>query len=131
MGDDKKPMTDEERRAFWERFEEETLASMTPFERYLYDNGLFDDVIRPEITAEDEVMEPVDLCTDVGCEECIGYWKRDGQVWYCTYECHKNPKVIDVPYNHCSYMGCVNYPEVVSQGVMVSHCTCAHHRFVQ
>ena len=130
MGDDKKPMTDEERRAFWERFEEETLASMTPFERYLYDNGLFDDVIRPEITAGDVVLEPDDFCIDVGCEHCIGYWKRDGQVSYCTHECHKNPEVRDVPFDHCSYLGCVNCPEVVRQGVVVSLCTCAHHRSV-
>jgi hypothetical protein len=29
---------------------------MTPFERYLFDNGLFDDVIRPEITADDVIL---------------------------------------------------------------------------
>jgi hypothetical protein len=27
-------------------------------------------------------------------------------------------------------MGCVNCPEVVSQGVVVSSCTCSHHRSV-
>ena len=77
---------------------------MTPFERYLYDNGLFDDVIRPEITAEGVVLEPADLCTDIGCEHCIGHWKRDRRVSYCTHECHKNFKATDVPYNHCSFL---------------------------
>ena len=94
---------------------------MTPFERYLYEKGLFDVVIRPEITADDVVLEPVDLCIDVGCEEYISYWKR---------ECHKNPKVAEVPYNHC-YKGCVDCPEIVRQGVVVSHCACVHHRFLQ
>lgn len=130
MSDDGKPMTDEERRAFLNKWNQENLASMTPFERYLYEKGLFDDVIRPEITADDVVLEPVDLCIDVGCDECIGYWKRDGQVSYCTHECHKNPNVIDVPYNHCSYMGCVNCPEVVRHGAVVSHCACVHHRLI-
>jgi hypothetical protein len=51
---------------------------MTPFERYLYDNGLFDDVIRPEIVPEDVILEPTDLCIGFGCGECIGYWKKDG-----------------------------------------------------
>jgi hypothetical protein len=124
-------MTDEERRAFLEQLQEEILASMTPFERYLYDNGLFDDVIRPEITAEDVALEPVDLCIDFGCEECIGYWKSDGQVTYCTHECHESPTVTEVPYNHCGYLSCVNCLEVVRQGKWISHCTCAHHRFVQ
>nr|AOS95175.1 hypothetical protein [uncultured bacterium] len=124
-------MTDEERRAFLEELDQENLASMTPFERYLYDNGLFDDVIRPEITVEDVVIERSDLCADVGCEECIGYWKRDGRVSYCTHECHTNFKATEVPYKHCSYKGCVNCPEIVRQGVVISHCTCAHHRFVQ
>jgi hypothetical protein len=41
---------------------------MAPFERYLYDNGLFDDVIRPEITVEDVILETDDHCIDVGCE---------------------------------------------------------------
>ena len=86
MSDDGKHMTDEERRAFLEQLQQDNLASMTPFERYLYHNGLFDDRIRPEITAEDVVLEPADLCTDVGCEHCIGYWKRDGRVSYCTLE---------------------------------------------
>jgi hypothetical protein len=131
MSDGRKPMTDEERRALLEKWQKENLASMTPFERYLFDNRLFDDVIRPEITAGDVILEPDDHCIDVGCEHCIGYWKHDGRVSYCTHECHKNFKVPEVPYNHCSYMGCVNCPEVVTQGVVVSHCTCAHHRFVQ
>lgn len=130
MSDDKKPMTDEERRAFLDKLGQEIIESMTPFERYLYHQGLFDDVIRPEITAEDVILEPQDLCIDFGCEECIGYWKSDGRVTYCTHECHKRPKVTEVPYNHCSYLGCVNCPEVVRQGVNVSHCTCAHHRSV-
>ena len=131
MSDTGKPMTDEERRAFLEKLDQENLASMNPFERYLYYRGLLDDVIRPEITADDVVLEPVDLCIDVGCEECIGYWKQDGQVTYCTHECHTNPKVIDVPFNHCSYLDCVNCPEVVSQGgKVVSYCTCPHHRSV-
>ncbi len=56
MADDGKPMTDEERRAFWEELERENLAKIAPFERYLYSNGLFDDVIRPEITADDVVQ---------------------------------------------------------------------------
>jgi hypothetical protein len=131
MSDDWKPMTDEERRSFLEEWNKQNLESMTPFERHLFEMGLLDDVIRPVVTAEDEIVEPVDLCTDLGCEECIGYWKRDGRVSYCTHECHKNPRVTDVPYNHCSYMGCVKCPEVVRQGVVVSHCTCAHHRSVQ
>ena len=131
MSDDGKPMTDEERRAFLEEWQQENLASMNPFERYLYENGLFDDVIRPEITAEDVVLEPVDLCTDVGCEHCIGYWKRGGQVSYCTHKCHANFKATEVPYNHCSYNGCVNCSGVVSQGIVASHCTCEHHRLVQ
>lgn len=58
MSDDGKPMTDEERLAFLEQWDQENLASMNPFERYLYGNGLFDDVIRPEITAEDVILEP-------------------------------------------------------------------------
>lgn len=37
MTDDGKPMTDEERRAFLEKWQQENLASMAPFERYLYD----------------------------------------------------------------------------------------------
>jgi hypothetical protein len=98
MSDDGQPVTDEERRAFWERFEEETLASLTPFERYLRNNGLFDDVIRPETTPEDVVLEPVDLCIDLDCEECIGYWKSEGHVTYFSHECHKNPTVTEVPY---------------------------------
>ena len=116
MSDDGKPMTDEERRAFLEKWNQENLASMTPFERYLFYRGLLDDVIRPEITAEDVILEPDDHCIDVGCEHCIGYRKHDGRVSYCTHECHTNFKVTDVPYNHCSYMGCVNCPEIVSQG---------------
>jgi post-segregation antitoxin (ccd killing protein) len=51
MPHDRILMTDEERRVFLEKWQEDNLASMTPFERYLYRNGLFDDVIRPEITA--------------------------------------------------------------------------------
>jgi hypothetical protein len=132
MSDDQKPMTDEERRAFLDEWQQDNLASMNPFERYLYDNGLFDDVIRPEITAEDVILEPQDLCINLGCEECIGYWKGrfDGRVTYCSHECHLNPRVTDVPYNHCAYLGCVNCPEVVNQGKNVSHCTCPHHRVV-
>jgi hypothetical protein len=49
MADNWQPMTDVERRALLEKWNQENLASMTPFERYLFDNGLFDDVIRPEI----------------------------------------------------------------------------------
>lgn len=125
-------MTDEERIVFLKQWEEDNLARMTPFERYLRDQGLFDDVIRPEITAEDVMVEPADHCVDVGCEECIGYWKRDGRLSYCTHDCHKNPEVTEVPYNHCGYLGCVNCPEVVRQGpLVVSHCTCEHHRRVQ
>jgi hypothetical protein len=130
MADDRKPMTDEERRAFLEKWDQENLARLTPFERYLFRNGIFDNVIRPEITAADVVIEPHDGCSALGCEECIGYWKRDGRVSYCSHECHKNFKAPDVPYNHCSYMGCVNCPELVRQGVVVSHCTCVHHRSV-
>ena len=37
-------MSDEERRALLEKWDQDNLASMTPFERYLFDNGLFDDV---------------------------------------------------------------------------------------
>jgi hypothetical protein len=37
MSDDEKPMTDEWRRAFLEELQRENLASMNPFERYLYD----------------------------------------------------------------------------------------------
>jgi len=86
MSDDGKPMTDEERRAFLEKWDQENLASMTPFERYLFYRGLLDDVIRPEITAEDVILEPDDHCIDVGCEHCIGYRKHDGRVSYCTHE---------------------------------------------
>jgi hypothetical protein len=57
MSDDKKPMTDGERRSFLEQWQQDNLVSMTPSERYLYNNGLFDDVIRPKITAEDVVLE--------------------------------------------------------------------------
>jgi hypothetical protein len=131
MADDRKPMTDEERRAFLEKWDQENLARLTPFERYLFRNGLFDGVIHPEINAADVVIEPHDGCSARGCEECIGYWKRDGRVSYCTHECHKDFKAPEVPYNHCSYMGCVNCPDVVRQGIVVSPCTCAHHRFVQ
>ena len=123
-------MSDEERRALLEKWDQENLASMSPFERYLYDNGQLDDVIRPELTAADVVIEPDDYCIDLGCEECIGYSKRDGRVSYCTHECHKDFKAPEVPYNHCSYLDCVNCPEVVRQGLVVSHCTCAHHRSV-
>jgi hypothetical protein len=58
------------------------------------------------------------LCIDLGCEECTGYWKGrfDGQVTYCTHECHKIQKVRKVPYDHCSYMCCANCPEIVNQG---------------
>jgi hypothetical protein len=38
--------------------------------------------------------------------------------------------VTDVPYT-LQLHGRVNCPEAVSQGVMVSQCTCPHHRFVQ
>jgi hypothetical protein len=130
MSDDKKPMTDEERREWWEKWDEENLARMTPFERYLYDNGLFHDEIREPITSEDVVVEPHDHCIYAGCGHCIGYWKKDGQVSYCTHECHTNFKAPEVPYDHCSYMGCANCPEVVVQGVVESHCTCPHHRSV-
>jgi hypothetical protein len=131
MADDWQPMTDEERHAFSEKWDQENLASMTPFERYLFDNGLFDDVIRPEIATDDVVLDPGDYCLDLGCEHCIGYRKIDGQVSYCTHACHQESNDREVPYNHCGYMGCVACPEVVNQGVVVSHCTCAHHRFVQ
>ena len=120
-------MSDEERRALLEKWDQENLASMTPFERYLFDNGLFDDVIRPVITAEDVILDPENHCDAAGCEHCIGYWKYDGQVSYCTHDCHKNFTAPEVPYNHCSYLGCVDCPEVVMQGIVVSRCTCAHH----
>jgi hypothetical protein len=87
--DNWKPMTDEERRALLEKWNQENLARMTPFERYLFDNGLFDDVIRPEMTADDVILEPGDHCIDVGCEYCIGYWRHDVRVSYCTHDCHK------------------------------------------
>lgn len=60
---------------------------MTPFERYLYDNGLFDDVIRPEITAECVVLEPADLCTDVGCEHLYRLLEARSPGLLCTHEC--------------------------------------------
>jgi hypothetical protein len=87
-----------ERRSLLEKWNQENLASMTPFERYLFDNGLFDDVIRPEITADDVILEPGDHCIDVGCEHCISYWKHEGRVSYCTHDCHKNFRAPEVPY---------------------------------
>jgi hypothetical protein len=45
---------------------QENLAGFTPFQRYLYDNGLFDDVIRPALSPDDEILEPSDHCSDVG-----------------------------------------------------------------
>jgi hypothetical protein len=67
MADNWQPMTDEQRRALLEQWNQENLASMNPFERYLFDNGLFDDVIRPEITTDDVILEPGDHCSDAGC----------------------------------------------------------------
>jgi hypothetical protein len=72
-------------------------------------------------------MEPGDHCIDVGCEHCIGYWKHDGRVSYCTHDCHKNFRAPEVPYNHCNYLGCVDCPGIVTQGIVVSRCTCTHH----
>ncbi|HTF68795.1 MAG TPA: hypothetical protein VK638_39560 [Edaphobacter sp.] len=92
FSDDGKPMTDEKRRAFLEELDRENLASMTPFERHLYNNGLFDDIIRPEITAEDVVLEPQDLCIDLGCEECIGYWKAMGRLPIAPTNATRNPR---------------------------------------
>jgi hypothetical protein len=114
--------------ALLEQWQEDNLASMNPFERYLYDNGLLDDRIRPEITTEDVILEPTDL-VPASTVSAIG--SAMGGFPIAPSKCHTNFKVTDVPYNHCSYMGCVNCPEVVSQGVVVSHCTCAHHRLVQ
>jgi len=81
---DYKSMTDEERRALLDQWAKEDRESMTPFQRYLFDNGLFDDVIRPELSEDDVILEPADHCSEVGCGDCIGYWKHDGKVSFCT-----------------------------------------------
>ena len=125
---DYRSMTDEERRALLEQWDQENRASMTPFQRYLFDNGLFDDVIRPEFSESDVILEPADHCSDVGCGDCIGYWKRDGKVSFCTCDHHKNDEDRNVPYNHCEYLGCGNCLGVVTENTIVSHCTCEHHR---
>jgi hypothetical protein len=122
-------MADDAMAAFFEEWERELRAGMTPFERYLHETGRFDDLIYPEIPAAHVVVESHDHCIDVGCEHCIGYWVRDGKVSYCTHECHK-AEPPEVPYNHRSYTGCADCPEIVRQGKNVSHCTCAHHRSV-
>jgi|SRR5580658_3849991 hypothetical protein len=122
-------MTDEERRAYWEKWNQENLASMTPFERYLYDTGQFDDVVRKEISADDVFTEPTDLCgDDFHWQECGGYRKRDGKVTFCTNPRHRQSSEREVPYDHCGYLGCTNCPGFVTQGIVISHCTCTHHR---
>jgi hypothetical protein len=73
MPDDEKPMTDEERRAFLEQWQQDNLASMNPFERYLYDNGLFGDVVRREITAEAFAsMSAARNVSDIGRADSMG-----------------------------------------------------------
>jgi hypothetical protein len=122
-------MTHEKKQAYWDEVEQELLAGMTRFEQYLYETGQFDAVIHPEIPADHVVVEPHDGCVDIGCEHCIGYWVRDGEVSSCTHECHKaEPR--EVPYDHCSYTSCETCPETVKQGKVISHCTCPHHRSV-
>jgi len=69
-------MTDGKRQAFLEKPYDEDFARMTPFERYLFDTGQFDEVIRPVISDDDVFTEPCDLCLDAGCEHCIGYSKE-------------------------------------------------------
>jgi hypothetical protein len=124
-------MADEKVLAFFEKWNRENLARTTPFERHLHEIGRFDDVIRPEITADDVISEALDHCAHGGCEHCIGYWKHNGRVSYCTHECHENFKASEVPYNHCSYLGHANCPGTVRQGINVSYCTCPHHLLVQ
>lgn len=51
---------------------------MNPFELYLYENGLFDDVIAPAITEAHAVIEPGDHCPDFDHSECVGYEAGDG-----------------------------------------------------
>jgi hypothetical protein len=132
-------MTDEEEdkeektriRAFFDKWEQEVFAGMTPFQRYLHDSGQFEDVSRKEISADDVFTEPVDLCgDDLDWEECGGYRKRDGEVTFCTNPRHQQSSEREVPFDHCSYVGCENCPEIVTQGIVISHCTCAHHRSV-
>jgi hypothetical protein len=89
---------------------------MTPFERYLCDNGPMDDAALPQVTAADAIIAPDDYCIDLDCERCIGYAKQAGRISYCTLECYKDPKAPKVPYDHCSYMGHVNCPQTVRLG---------------
>jgi hypothetical protein len=109
------------------RLNEETYASMTPFKQYLSDNGLFDDTIYPPIFESDTILEPADLCSDVGCEGCAGYWKDGDQVTRCTCECHKKPVDREVPFDHCRYLGCENCSGLMIDNTVTSHCTCEHH----
>jgi hypothetical protein len=85
-----------------------------------------DDVIRKEISADDVFTEPMDLCGDgIDREECGGYMKRDGKVTFCTNPRHQQFSEREVPYDHCSYMGCESCPGLITQGIVISHCTCA------
>ncbi len=127
VDDDYKSMTDEERRALLDQWAEEDRAAMTRFQRYLFDNGLFDDLIRPELSEDDVILEPADHCIDIGCHNCAGYWKHNGKVSFCTCAHHKNDER-NVPYNHCEYLGCGNCLGVVTNNTIVSFCTCEHHR---
>jgi hypothetical protein len=128
--DERQPMTGEELHAFMDVAMQETLYEMTPFQRFLHDNGLVDDVIKPELSPDDTLLEPADLCADseLGCAYCIGYWKRDGEVTFCTCEHHKSEKPREVPYDHCDDVGCDNCVGVVIENSVISHCTCEHHR---
>jgi hypothetical protein len=125
---DYKSMTDEERRALLDQWAKADRESMTPFQRYLFDNGLLDDVLRPELSEDDVILEPTNHCSDVGCGDCIGYWKRDGKVSFCICDHHKNDEDRNVPYNHCEYLGCGNCLGVVKDNTIISYCTCEHHR---
>jgi hypothetical protein len=120
------PMTDEERRAWLEREYQETVASMTPFETYLYEIGQFDDRAYPETPTNFVVVEPHDGCSEFGCDECIGYWERDGEFSFCSHSCHKERP--NIPFDHCSYLGQDECPGNVTQGRIVSPCTCPHHQ---
>lgn len=128
MDDNNQPRPNEDWITFFRRQDEEAYERMTPFERYLFDNGLFDDVVRPPIFESDTVLEPADLCSNFDCDHCIGYQKYEDQVTHCTCECHKKPAGWEVPFNHCSYLGCEDCTGLMVDGVVTSHCTCEHHK---
>jgi len=128
MSEENQPRPGETGVEFMQRLGEESYARMSPFERYLFDNGLFDDVFYPPIFESDTILEPADICSELDCAHCIGYWKQDDRVTHCTCECHKQPVQREVPFDHCSYLGCENCSGLMIENTVISHCTCEHHR---